>query len=258
MRTIYKILALPVIFSLSLNAAAQNVAQNVIASSGGSGLLSDGNTLYFTIGEPIIATGSAGSTQITQGFHQKFNLGTLPVSLTTFTASSQKYYHQLKWTTSMELNNDHFLIERSVGDGLFNPLNTVYSKAPNGNSIAPLHYTYANYDVKEGINYYRLKQFDKDGQWKYSEIVELKSNGLNSDELTLYPNPATNEVKLYIKGDIGKTAKAQITNITGQLVSEIKVSSATTPINTKYLSTGTYFLQYYDGTLKKVIKFVKL
>ncbi|WP_343534465.1 T9SS type A sorting domain-containing protein [Pedobacter sp.] len=254
-----KLVAVLTMCAIGLSATAQNTANQTLASAGGSGQFSNGDYLFFTVGEPVIATASTGNVQLTQGFHQKYSLAPLPVAFTSISVTAQGSHHLLKWTTSMELNNDYFLVERSVDNNDFVALKNVYTKAVNGNSNTPLNYSYANYDIKNGINYYRLKQFDRNGASKYSDIVEIKSNGMASEtDISLYPNPVSRETVLSVPGNIGKDAKAQIVNINGQRVKEIKVSEASTPLQLQTLNTGTYFLQYEDNGIKKVIKFVKL
>ncbi len=254
-----KLVAVLTMCAIGLNAAAQNTTNQTLASTGGSGQLTNGNFLFFTVGEPIITTVSTGNIQLTQGFHQKYSLTPLPVAFTSIGVTAQGSHHLLKWTTSMELNNDYFLVERSVDNNDFVPLRNVYTKAANGNSNSPLNYSYANYDIKNGINYYRLKQFDRNGDSKYSDVVEIKSDGvLNEAGISLYPNPVNNETTLSIAGNISKAAKAQIVNVNGQVVKEIKVSEASTYLQLQNLNIGTYFLQYEDNGIKKTIKFVKL
>jgi len=254
-----KLLAIFTMCAVALNANAQNTANQTLASAGGSGQLTNGNFLFFTVGEPVITTVNVGSVQLTQGFHQKYTLTPLPVTFTSIGVTAQGGHHLLKWTTSMELNNDYFLVERSVDNNNFVPLKNVSTKAANGNSDSPLNYSYANYDIKNGINYYRLKQFDRNGASKYSDIVEIKNDGIASKTaISLYPNPVSSETTLMVPGTISKLAKAHITNITGQRVMEIKVNETATSLQLKALNTGTYFLQYEDNGIKKVLKFVKL
>lgn len=244
---------------VGFNASAQNIANQVIASAGGSAQFPNGSFLDFTIGEPVISTTSTvGNVQLTQGFHQKENIQPLPVELTKFTASAELNYHLIKWTTLSEINNDYFVIERSTDGINFIPLKNVYSKAPNGNSSTTLNYSYTNYEIAEGNNYYRLKQFDKDGKWKYSDIVELNGDGVAQHIVALYPNPVQQYATLTITGNIGQDAKAKIISISGQTLKEIKINSSQTSVSLENINTGTYILQYEDGANKKNIKFIKL
>ncbi len=259
MKNLCKKLFLYAICAVSFNANAQDISNQVIAVAGGSGEFADGSFLFFTVGEPIInTTAIAGNAQLTQGFHQNQYANTLPVELTNLTISAESDYHLVKWTTSSELNNDYFIVEYSVNGTDFTSLKSVHSKAPNGNSSVALYYSYTNYKVKNGNNYYRLKQVDKDGKWKYSNIVELDGNGKVQNIIALYPNPVKQDATLTIAGNIGKDAKAKIINISGQTVKTAVVNSLNTPIYLEELKAGTYVLQYEDGANKKTIKFIKL
>lgn len=259
MKRIHQFLALMLLSCCTTIATAQNIANNVVGSSGGSGLLANGSSMYFTIGETVITTTPLGNNvQLTQGFHQKNAVNVLPVSLTLFTAVAKGNAHHLNWTTTSETNNDYFVIERSVNDNVFLPLKSIDSKALDGNSGTELNYSYANYNIKTGINYYRLKQFDKDGKYHYSKVVDLTAKELATHTVQLFPNPVVKDANLQIIGQLGKAAKAQIFDISGKIVAEFKIVQELSQISTNGLASGTYVLQYTDGDVKQNIKFVKL
>lgn len=259
MRKLFKILFLAAIAIGGSNLQAQNVANQAVSSAGGSGTFGNGYSLFYTVGEVVINTGGSGNVQLTQGFNQKIARVTLPVIITSIKVSAEASRHLVKWTTSMELNNDYFIVEHSSDGKLFTPLlGKVYSKAVNGNSITPLAYSYANANVVNGDNYYRLKQFDRDGEYKYSEVVHIKSDGLTVAAFALHPNPVRQNATFTVTGNLGQSAKLRIISITGQQLAEIKVTSNATPVTLENLSAGTYLLQYEDGGQKRLVKFVKL
>lgn len=108
----------------------------------------------------------------------------LPVSWLSFTAELMESNEVvLEWETGSELNNDHFIIEKSNGEGGFNEIGMVYGA---GNSNVINEYSFIDTDV-EKHNYYRLKQVDYNGQFDYSSIQYV---GMSSDiEISIYPNP---------------------------------------------------------------------
>ncbi len=119
----------------------------------------------------------------------------LPVSLFSFTVKkSNNQASLLEWKTVSEKNNDYFIIERS-SDGInFEYIGTVDGAGSSNNLLS---YSFVDENPYLGVNYYRLKQVDFNGQSEYSVIrivdfdetsLALVSNGtdyyiaLNSKE----------------------------------------------------------------------------
>lgn len=103
----------------------------------------------------------------------------LPVELSSFTARLKEGQVQLNWTTATELNNDYFVLERSLDGHTFDPLETI---AGQGTISEPTQYAYTDSRVPYQLNqliYYRLKQVDYDGTTTYPGLVVVKNNLLN-------------------------------------------------------------------------------
>lgn len=97
----------------------------------------------------------------------------LPIELVSFNGINYKIYNHLTWVTATELNNEYFNLERSK-DGI----NWVDVDRINGSGTVstPSYYEYSDHNYyKESINYYRLKQVDFDGNFKYSQIISVIS-----------------------------------------------------------------------------------
>lgn len=116
-----------------------------------------------------------------------------PTTLIAFNAFKKVGEIELNWITSPGLNKDWFELERSADGKIFTPLGRVEGKI-NTNINA----TYQFYDQKpvSGINYYRLKQTDRNGKLIYSSHISvydvLSDTLLNS--ITVYPNPTDNAI----------------------------------------------------------------
>ena len=77
-------------------------------------------------------------------------------------------------------------------------------------------------------------------------------NTINSASLSIYPNPATNQIN--INGSENST-KIVISNILGKKV--VEINSPTSSINIESLKKGIYFITLFNGketTTKKLIK----
>lgn len=124
----------------------------------------------------------------------KFTPNPAPVELYSFVASVENFKIVLNWETRTEVNNYGFEVERSM-DNDWIKLEFIEG---NGNSNSPKYYTYIDNDVVNGQKYfYRLKQLDTDGSFKYSHVVEIKIEKQMIFELEQnYPNPFNPLTKL--------------------------------------------------------------
>ena len=78
----------------------------------------------------------------------------------------------------------------------------------------------------DGISYYRLKQTDFDGQYKYSQIRSVSIEKLEKPQVNIYPNPSTSQIT--IEGTKSEIAVFSIYNTQGQDVSAfIRVAERT-------------------------------
>jgi hypothetical protein len=113
----------------------------------------------------------------------------LPVDLLSFNAvlNSQKQV-DITWTTATETNCDYYIVERT-GDGA--TYETVGKVKGAGNSSEQLHYLLCDKKPYDGVSYYRLKQFDFNGQSKIYAPVGI--NIQSSAAMEIFPNPSHGE-----------------------------------------------------------------
>ncbi len=111
----------------------------------------------------------------------------VPVELGTFSASVNGQSVNLNWSTITETNNAGFAVERKSQGGEFTQIAFVEGV---GNSTEVNKYSYTDNDVEIGTYTYRLKQIDLDGQYNYSNEIEVEVNSPKSFVLEQnYPNP---------------------------------------------------------------------
>lgn len=94
----------------------------------------------------------------------------LPVSLLRFDAIINNKSVLLQWTTTQELNNHHYNIEKSTDGIVFTPLAQIPA-AINGQLANT--YLYTDSAPADGFNFYRLIQTDKDGNTSYLEVKKV-------------------------------------------------------------------------------------
>ncbi|MEO7983617.1 MAG: hypothetical protein ABI688_06020 [Bacteroidota bacterium] len=80
---------------------------------------------------------------------------------------------QLQWQIAAELNTERFEIERSADGVNFTKIGTV---ASSGSSNTTKDYSFPD-NSPATVNYYRIKQIDKDGKVNYSKTLSVKFKG---------------------------------------------------------------------------------
>lgn len=120
----------------------------------------------------------------------------LPIELTSFEAQNEGNINLIKWTTVSELNNDYYILERSVDGKSFDIITTIDGA---GNSNELIEYRFEDKDFIPTINYYRLTQTDFNGDFKRSQIISV-DNRLNAKEISKVINIHGQEVNESYKG----------------------------------------------------------
>jgi Secretion system C-terminal sorting domain len=152
-----------------------------------------------------------------------------------------------------ESNSSHFELERSRNGIAFTAIANI---AAAGNSTSKKEYTYLDMKASEGINYYRIKQVDRDGKFVYSAIVKLLLFN-EATNLIVYPNPA----KDWVQMEFASARNVVLVNVVDALGRIVQTKVLTTSSNLKLdvssLANGLYYLQLSDGEKIVTAKFVK-
>lgn len=130
---------------------------------------------------------------------------TLPVSLKNFNAAQRSGKAFLTWETDQENNNDGFEVERrSAGNGQYQKIGFVDSKAPGGTGAAFSYNFDDNQSLAKGVTYYRLRQVDLDGRATYSEVKAVRTGNGGLLTISIYPNPNRGAANVTIPESAGK------------------------------------------------------
>ncbi len=142
----------------------------------------------------------------------------LPVELTSFFARSEETSVFLNWETATEINNYGFEIERSLDKGEFEKIGFIEG---NGNSNSPKQYSFTDKYVN-GIISYRLKQIDFDGDFTYSDIINVESPTIADYKIYQnYPNPFNPITIIKYKLAEVSNVKLVIINALGERISSL-------------------------------------
>lgn len=142
------------------------------------------------------------------------SMGILPIVLGEFTGMYRNGFTQLNWTTMVEDNLDHFIVERSTDASSYEEIGYVVAKG--GSATAA--YAFADLLVKPGMNYYRIKTVDKDGGVNYTKVVAVNTSAKGVSLLLVYPNPFGHKVQVKIESESGETARIRVLNIAGVVI----------------------------------------
>ena len=176
----------------------------------------------------------------------RYGFNALPLHLLTFTAHKQGNTNLLQWQTAQEINVDHFIVERSsnpnttVGGTSGREFSTI-GKVKAGST----NYSFTDNNPLKATNYYRLKMVDKDGQYTYSPIRSINNSGTFS--VSIYPNPAKDNLQIQIESDKPTTLQLQIISQEGKVLlshnTTATAGSILRSINISALAKGSYFLR---------------
>jgi hypothetical protein len=146
----------------------------------------------------------------------------LPVELVDFSAMAEKEAVNLFWSTSSELNNDFFILEKSTDAVNFEQLAIVMGA---GTSTDRHDYSFVDNNPNKGYNYYRVKNVDFDGTTSESPVIAISYN--SAEQLSIYPNPLAKGEQLNISST-ENFERISLFNAYGQLV--YTTNSNNTPI----------------------------
>ena len=187
----------------------------------------------------ITATGGNVTLSIT-------NSAVLPVELFNFTATTEGSKTNLTWATASETNNKGFDIETSKDGVHFQALEFVKGR---GTTSETQNYTFTHrLAAKEsGILYYRLKQMDFDGQFEYSKIIVVRSEG-KQNSVAVYPNPS-NGLYTIVPNEKAEIEQISLMTVTGQ---SIDVNMTNNQLDLSNEAAGVYFLQVNGENIRLI------
>ncbi len=166
----------------------------------------------------------------------------VPVELLRFEAYKAGDAVNLNWETATEKENNYFSVERSDETFQFQEIGKV-DGSPNN-----IGHTYSWTDgvPKPGVNYYRLRQYDKDGTAHVSPMVQVRM-GNPGIILKISPNPAAARTSLELESasegpvqialfDVRGNLQWQQNYVPGKGVNQIELA-------TEHLEAGIYFMR---------------
>ena len=208
------------------------------------------STIFFNGVELTIAYDGGDGNDITFT-----NLAPLPVELIDFNAKAAEKEVKLDWTTATEINNDYFTVERSLDGRTFEKIATI---AGQGNTSEISRYFHADKNPATGINYYRLKQTDFDGQFAYSDIKTVEFKAKNHIEV--YPTLVQNNITIETNDESSISTSVEVRDLTGRIIKSLRLAdqSSKHEIMLNELVPGNYFITIFNEENIETFKIIKL
>ncbi|MCB0497775.1 MAG: T9SS type A sorting domain-containing protein [Cyclobacteriaceae bacterium] len=184
----------------------------------------------------------------------------LPVELLDFNAKFNSSIVSLDWETASEINNDYFIVERTLDFENFEQVAIIQG---NGTTTEKTRYQLEDHAPFGGISYYRLTQVDFDGTSKSFAPAMVNVPQSASIKAYIYPNPSDGKtINIRLTGfDKIQMVSLNLTDLNGKVVHEEQVRLDNTEafygqINfSKTIPSGIYLLHINTPTpiTKKII-----
>ncbi|MEX2513406.1 MAG: T9SS type A sorting domain-containing protein [Cyclobacteriaceae bacterium] len=180
-----------------------------------------------------------------------------------FQAFEENDGFRIKWRTAKEKNNKKYQIWRSSFPEL-KEFKLVGELQGIGESSAPTKYSFLDtVPCHQESVYYRIVQWDHDGNYSSSDIFKLKREEKDSRNMRIFPNPYFGgELQISLsKGILQKNGFVSIQDNTGQYLfykeGKIKNWADMIPSRLKDLPVGLYFVMIMTNEEKNLVKWIK-
>ena len=194
----------------------------------------------------------------------------IPVEIKSFTAFSEPGKVKLFWTIATETNNLGFEIERALSSppSLTKQWQFIGFIKGSGTITKSIQYSFTDdlADINSKLIFYRLKQIDFDGNYLYSNEIEVENFILGEFYLSQnFPNPfnPTTTIKYSVKEATFVTLKVYdvLGNLVTTLVDEVKPAGSydiefSVDGESDDITSGVYFYRIEAGDFidtKKII-----
>jgi hypothetical protein len=169
---------------------------------------------------------------------QNSSLTVLPLKWLSFTAQKQNNQVSLNWSTASETNTKNFIVEHSINGINWEGL-SILTAAGNSDNIRS--YNYSHDGTIAGINYYRIKQMDIDGNYSYSEIKSIRISK-DAQPFKVVGNPIVNG-KLQIQVSQLMNQPIKLFSNDGRLIWTKQFIPGTHSVDVSQLINSTYILK---------------
>jgi hypothetical protein len=163
---------------------------------------------------------------------------------------------KITWQTANEVDNQGFVIEKSLDTKNYQPLGALDSKANTSSQLTDYQWIDRDFNTSA---YYRIKQIDKIGTFSYSRIVFIEH--ISHGTFKVFPNPIQDKINLNLKMDANLPVQAQILDAQGKVVFESRSTWQNMQIElnnrAQEFNRGVYILRLLANQAVYTTKFLK-
>ena len=173
-------------------------------------------------------------------------------------AKLSKTANLINWKINCTSGEANMTLEHSTDGRRFIPIYTI--TADYIRCQQPFEFT--DHNPVAGINYYRLKTTDVDGDRNYSNIITILNNDKSYALARIAPNPVESNATLEMVSTVKTKLMIKITDVAGKIVltqsETLNAGSNSVLLKLSHLAAGTYFINTLneDGT-QQTLRFIK-
>jgi hypothetical protein len=169
-----------------------------------------------------------------------YKMITLPVTLTSFTATKENKSVVLNWNTASESSMQYYTAERSSNGVNYYSMGMIASQ-----HMQAAAYSLVDKTPAPGINYYRLKMEGDAGYKKYSPVVSVHFD--KQATISLSPCPWTKGSDLFINNPQKELLRIQFYNAVGQMISTVITSTDKVTTDNLMNKEGKFYYNVFNA-----------
>jgi hypothetical protein len=183
----------------------------------------------------------------------------LPLVLLSFNAQKSQKQAVLNWSTTQELNDKEFLVQRSADGVLYETIGIV--EAQDGYSTTN-NYQFTDPSPLNGKNFYRLSVVDHEDNQSASPVQFLSFTTDFASGFTCFPNPAINTININAGQGQNGNFNYAIYELDGKSVLRGTINlveGSSSQINIANAPKGFFFIELFNegGQSVGTLKFIK-
>lgn len=169
----------------------------------------------------------------------------LSVKLLNFDAAIRNGKVAINWTTAAEVGSTYFILERSNNAKDWEAITKMDG---SGTEHVKNSYNYTDNMPEAGMNYYRLKEVEGNGDANYSKVLGVEA--ANTDrKVSMYPNPNNGESIQFSGLQNAADWSVKVLSTTSAVVYQSSAISETVALPA--LPAGLYYVQLHNSKTGK-------
>ncbi|HVD97731.1 MAG TPA: autotransporter-associated beta strand repeat-containing protein [Cytophagaceae bacterium] len=179
----------------------------------------------------------------------------LPVTLISFSGKKVNNSNELNWVTANEINSSYYEILRS-SDGInFESIGNINAA---GNTSSSSTYVFIDDSPLSGMNYYKLAQYDFNGNSTTSSIIAINNHEEGVFTINaLYPNPASEFVAINFESEVAGSYDVILYDELGKelakIIMEGRIGKNQFKLPLDNYSNGKYFIRIVNPKNESIV-----